>query len=107
MRIIKDDLLALDLLERANIEMADYSLSQAFSFDHQNDFYLVIYSAEKKTKGFTLFIIPDYKKNYFEFDELTAEIPKIPHPFLADKACEEIEKITVTLSPGNLFFDAH
>ena len=97
-------------LETKNKLPADFAKSQAYYFDADDIFYLVIYFSEKGEREFHLYSVNDFKANKAGLQELTAKMEEEYGKSSKDiflKAEHIIEDCLRTLSAQNFFFDAH
>jgi hypothetical protein len=110
MRIINDSVVIFNLLEKVNILPDNYRADKAFAFEQNKNYHLVLYSSGESNKGFTLFVIDDYKNNPGKFTALKIHLQESmngQNELLFEEAIEEVEKMIFSLSAKNLFYDAH
>ena len=88
----------------------DFSQSQVYYFDTEDNFYLVVYISLKEGREFRLFSVSDFRNNKAELQELPVlmeeEYSKSQNDIYL-KAQWLIEDFMRALSAQNFFFDAH
>lgn len=106
--VINGNLSVYFLLEKANLLFEDFSIDHVICFDQDDDFCVVIYTAEKR--NFNALIAKNYLQNNDSLPELTGityEMSGSISEKLIEKAVGFIEDKMHVKNNSCFYFDAH
>lgn len=94
------------LLEKADMPISDFTIDQVKGFEIENDFCIVIYSAE--SKNFVSFVAKDYvRENAMMALKEAVEISENIPSGLLDDTMDIINAMMADTAIFRFYFDAH
>lgn len=108
MDVILDDLTIFEILEHARVDDFNHTTPTAFSFQHDNKWWLLIFEPHGADKGCRLFVLPHIFPSLIEIHQVLSEVAQLPETVTAKEiAIAVLDKAILEIHTGNHFFDAH